>query len=144
MRALDIDTSVRNNTISWSDKEIPMVPREYWTEERILRHKTRLSKQPPIGTNTTGEAPTKESNATEALQAVTYEKANLEDVTQRCTNLSAEQQSKLLTILKDHEQLFLGCQGEWKGAPVSIKVIKGATPIWAKPYPVPLKNRQVF
>jgi hypothetical protein len=144
MRALDIVKSVRNNMISWSDKEIPMVPREYWTEERILHHKMRLSKQLPIGTNVTGKAPTEESNATEALQAVTYEKANLKDVTQRCINLSAEQQSKLLTVLKDHEQLFLGCRGEWKGTPVSIKVIKRAMPNWAKPYPVPLKNHQVF
>ncbi len=94
--------------------------------------------------NDADEAPTEESNATEALQAVTYKKANLEEVVQKCTNLNTEQQHKLLSVLKDHEQLFLGCQGEWMGDPVSIKVVKGATPIWARPYPVPLKNRQVF
>jgi hypothetical protein len=116
-------------------------------EERILLHRAWLSKQPLIGTeanNAPDEVPTKESNPTKALQAVAYEKANLKEVVQKCTNLNAKQQSKLLTVLKDHEQIFLGCQGEWKGDPVSIKVMKGATPIWARPYPVPLKNLQVF
>jgi hypothetical protein len=65
-------------------------------------------------------------------------------VVHKCQNLNVEQKGKLLTVLHDHEQLFLGCRGEWKGDPVSIKVIKGATPIGARPYPVPLKNRQVF
>ena len=39
MHTLDLDTSVRDNMISWGDKEIPMVPQDYWMEERILRHK---------------------------------------------------------------------------------------------------------
>ncbi len=85
MRALDLDTSVRDNTISWGDKEIPMVPRDYWTMERILRHKARLHKQPLIditANNDADKAPTEESNATGALQAVTYKKANLEEVVQ--------------------------------------------------------------
>ena len=42
MRELDLDTSVRTNTISWGEQEIPMVPRDYWTEERILKHKARI------------------------------------------------------------------------------------------------------
>ena len=35
MPTLDIDTSVRHNTISWHDKNIPMVSRDYWTAEQI-------------------------------------------------------------------------------------------------------------
>ena len=43
-----------------------------------------------------------------------------------------------------HRSLFLGKRGEWTGKPVSIETIEGVTPVWAKPYPVPLKNREVF
>ena len=36
MRELDIDTSLRNNTITWGeDIAIPMVQRGYWTSDRI-------------------------------------------------------------------------------------------------------------
>jgi hypothetical protein len=42
MRALDIDTSVRNNTISWSDKEITMVPRK---ESNVTRRDSANSRQ---------------------------------------------------------------------------------------------------
>jgi hypothetical protein len=46
MRKLDIDTSVRHNTISWHDNKISMVSRDYWTTERILQQKAKLSKKP--------------------------------------------------------------------------------------------------
>jgi hypothetical protein len=46
MRALDIDTSIRHNTISWHDTEIPMIPRNYWTAERIQQERKALHKQP--------------------------------------------------------------------------------------------------
>ena len=46
MRTLNLDTSIRHNTISWHDAKIPMVPRNYWTAERIQQHKAQLSKQP--------------------------------------------------------------------------------------------------
>lgn len=44
MRTLDIDTSVRHNTISWQDKEIPMVSRDYWTAKRIQQQRKKLNK----------------------------------------------------------------------------------------------------
>ena len=40
MQLLDLDTSVRDNTISWGDKRIAMVPRDYWTTERIQQQKS--------------------------------------------------------------------------------------------------------
>ncbi len=32
MQLLDLDTSVRDNSISWGNCEVNMVPRDYWTE----------------------------------------------------------------------------------------------------------------
>jgi hypothetical protein len=78
------------------------------------------------------------------LQAVNYEKENIKEVVERCVNFDSQQQSKLLIVLRTLEQLFLGCCSKWKGNPVSIKAMEGVKPVWAKPYPVPLKNHQVF
>jgi hypothetical protein len=47
-------------------------------------------------------------------------------------------------VLEKHAALFQGRRGEWKGNPVNIEVIEGSAPVWAKPYPVQLKNREVF
>jgi hypothetical protein len=36
MRELNLDTSVRDNTISWGEEQISMVPHDYWMVDRIL------------------------------------------------------------------------------------------------------------
>ena len=55
-----------------------------------------------------------------------------------------EQQVELLQVLSKHESLFAGRCGEWKGSPVTISLVEGAKPFGARPYPVPLKNCEVF
>ena len=42
MREIDLDTSVRDNTISWGDITTPMVPRNYWTETKIRHNYNRI------------------------------------------------------------------------------------------------------
>ena len=39
MRAIDLDTSIQENMISWGEEQIPMVPHNYWTKEWILQQK---------------------------------------------------------------------------------------------------------
>ena len=85
-----------------------------------------------------------EGNIVEALQPTNYKKADIEEVARSCRNRSIHQQNKLLLVLKSNQSPFAGKPGEWKGRPVMINLIEGAQPIWAKPYPVPLKNREVF
>jgi hypothetical protein len=46
MPALDIDTSICHNTISWHDNDISMISRDYWTMKRIKQQKKKLKKQP--------------------------------------------------------------------------------------------------
>ena len=112
MRLLDLDTSVRDNTISWSDCEVNMVPRDYWTAERILQQKSRLLKQqkPNDHTDTETEANqvSNEVFASEALRAADYKKADLDAIAQSCEVLDEQQKAKLLAILKQHEPLFQG------------------------------------
>ena len=148
MRLLDLDTSVRDNTISWGDCEVNMVPRDYWTTERILQQKSRLLKQPkPVNHDEmqidTTQAPN-EVFVSEALVAVSYKKADLNAIAQNCNALNKEQKAMLLSVLMKHEPLFQGTRGNWKGKPVSIEVVDGATPVWSKPYPTPLRNRDTF
>jgi hypothetical protein len=85
-----------------------------------------------------------EVSAFKALVAVNYKTADLNTITQSCNALDVQQKAKLLAVPKQHESLFQGKRGNWKGQPVSIEVIDGAVPVWSKPYPIPLKNRDTF
>ena len=143
MRLLDLDTSVRDNTISWGDERIAMVPRDYWTAERIQQQRSRLNRH-PAAMKSKSKPIEDEVSLAEALAPTNYTKANLPQTVEKCKNLTPKQKSKLLTVLLKHEELFQGQRGNWTGPPVSIELLNGADPVWAKPYPVPLKNREVF
>ena len=125
-----------------------MVPRDFWTSHRIIQQKSHLLKQvkhsidghPPHSLNHVPE----EVFASEALVAVNYMKADLNTITKKCQDITEDQQAKLLAVLKKHGPLFQGKHSNWKGQPVSIKVIDGTTPVWSKPYPTPLKNQNIF
>ena len=83
-------------------------------------------------------------NTTKALNLnpVSYLKANLGVITKSCSDLTITQQAKLLSVLEQHETLIQGMCGEWKGCPISIKIMDGAQPIWAKQYQLPLKTAE--
>ena len=44
MKCLDLDSSIRKGNISWGEQQIPMVPRNYWTEknQKPERHESSL------------------------------------------------------------------------------------------------------
>jgi hypothetical protein len=58
-------------------------------------------------------------HATQILDAK-YKKADLQSIVRdNCKHLSANQQNKLLQLLKKYETLFDGTLGDWKTKPVS-------------------------
>jgi hypothetical protein len=58
-----------------------------------------------------------------------YCKADLQSVVRdNCKHLSANQQKKLLQLLKKYESLFDDTSGEWKTKPVSFKLKEGVSP----------------
>jgi hypothetical protein len=118
MRLLDLNTSVRDNTISWGEKSIPMVPRDYWTAERIQQQKTRLNKQPTADPDLELEVD-EEIFVSEALLPVNYVKINLPEIAQNCKDFTSKEQAYLLVVLKKHAPLFQGQRGEWKENPVN-------------------------
>ena len=85
MRLLNLDTSVRDNTISWGDQSISMVPRDYWTAERIQQQKNRLNR---CSSNLESKSnQVRETNSAEALTPTNYVKANLPEIAKICKNL---------------------------------------------------------
>jgi hypothetical protein len=58
-------------------------------------------------------------------------------VKDNCKHLSANQQKKLLQLLKKYETLFDGTLGDWKTKPVSFQLKEGALPYHGRAFPVP-------
>jgi hypothetical protein len=70
-----------------------------------------------------------------------YEKANLRAiVTDNCTHLSNPEQTKLLELLQEFEELFNGTLGDWDCKPVSLQLKEGAQPYHGRPFPIPKKH----
>ena len=58
-----------------------------------------------------------------------YEKADLQSVVStNCTHLSPQDQSKLLELLTEFEELFDGTLGDWNTEPVSFELKEGSKP----------------
>ena len=57
-----------------------------------------------------------------------YKKANLQEVVNNCTHLSAKEQTQLLELLTKYESLFDGTLGAWKTMPIAFELKEGAKP----------------
>jgi hypothetical protein len=58
-----------------------------------------------------------------------YQKSDLQSIARdNCKHLSADQQKKLLQLLKKYETLFDGTLGDWKTRPVSFQQKEGVSP----------------
>ncbi len=95
-----------------------------------LRHNHSLAMEPQSAQDAT-------ERATRILYAK-YSKADLQSVfTDNCKHLSANQQKKLLQLLKKYELLFDGTLGDWKTKPVSFQLKEGVSPYHSQAFPVP-------
>jgi hypothetical protein len=88
---------------------------------QALRHNHSLSMEPQSTQDAT-------QCAIRILDAK-YSKTDLQSVVRdNCKNLSANQQKKLLQLLKKYESLFNGTLGDWKTKPVSFQLKEGVSP----------------
>ncbi len=79
-----------------------------------------------------------------SFKKAVYETPNLLEVTKRDgMKLTPPQQAMLLNILVKNQDVFKGGRGYYNGKLVGIKLKDNTIPYWAKPYPIPLKNREV-
>jgi hypothetical protein len=97
---------------------------------RALRHNQSLAMEPQSTQDAT-------RCATWILDAK-YSKADLQSVVRdNCKHLSADQQKKLLQLLKKYELLFDGTLGDWKTKLVSFQLKEGVSPYHDQAFPVP-------
>jgi hypothetical protein len=67
-----------------------------------------------------------------------YKTADLQLIVRdNCKHLSADQQKKLLQLLKKYDLLFDGTLGDWKTKPVSFQLREGVSPYHGQAFPVP-------
>jgi hypothetical protein len=151
MDLLGIDTSRTEKVITWgSNVTIPMVPTGYWTDNRIwslLLATAVNTEQAPDGdifaTFTNADAMPILPTST-FLQAI-YKKLDLHEIVKRDgSHLTSNQQALLFQVLAHNEAAFQGGKGEYTSAPVGIILKPNAKPWRAKPYPIPLKNRDIL
>jgi hypothetical protein len=66
-----------------------------------------------------------------------YQKADLQAIVRDNCKHSADQQKKLLQLLKKYKSLFDGTLGDWKIKPVSFQLKEGVSPYHGQAFPVP-------
>ncbi len=97
---------------------------------RALRHNHSLAMEPQSTQDAT-------EHATRILDAK-YSKADLQSVVRdNCKHLSADQQKKLLQLLRKYESIFDGTLGDWKTKPVSFQLKEGVSLYHSQAFPVP-------
>ncbi len=148
MDELGIDQSRTDKMINWGpDIEVPMVPLGYWTDTRvqsICKHTTSDKEYTETTVNEANLFSTAEKPVASFKKAV-YETPDLLEVAKRDgAKLTPAQQAMLLNVLVKNDDIFKGGCGSYNGEPVGIKVKDDAIPFRARPYPIPLKNREVL
>jgi hypothetical protein len=74
-----------------------------------------------------------------------YNKADLQSVVRdNCKHLSADQQKKLLQLLKKYESLFDGTLGDWKTKPISFQLKDGVSLYHSQAFPVPKIHKETL
>ena len=123
MSELGIDILNSTHTIKWDEAEIPLRPRDSTLEDSYF------IAEPEAVTQAT-------ARLTQILDAK-YEKADLKQVVKDVPELTAQEKSQLLKLLKAYEDLFDGTLGHWTGKPYNIKLKDDANPYYGRPYKVP-------
>ncbi len=74
-----------------------------------------------------------------------YDKWSIDEVIKdHCSHLNVKQQAELHQLLTRHAKLFDGTLGKYPGEPMHIEVEPGATPVYRRPYPVPVVHMAAF
>jgi hypothetical protein len=74
-----------------------------------------------------------------------YKKADRQSIVRdNCKHLSANQQKKLLQLLKKYETLFDGTLGDWKTKPVLFQLREGVSRYHGRAFPVPKNHKDTI
>ena len=141
MTKLGLITDYKRKVLTWDDISVPMRS-AYHTDSKPTFSRAEIRQ---IMTQTAEPIATQE--ATERIVKILdskYEKADLDEVAANAEQLNKPQQRKLLSLLKDFEDLFDGTLGHWETEPIDIELKPDHKPSSARYYPVPRINKATF
>ena len=141
MVKLGLITDYERKVLMWDGVSVPMRS-VYHTDSKPTFSRAEIKQ---IMTQTAEPIATRE--ATERIVRILdskYEKADLEQVAANAEDLDENQQKKLLSLLKDFEDLFDGTLGKWDTDPIDIETKPDHKPSSARYYPVPKINKATF
>jgi hypothetical protein len=128
LEQLPLDIKFSDRTMSWQEVTIPMKKADELDYQNINETVKQCYE--------TGHLHEVTQRTMEILDA-TYKKADLRDITSKCTYLPKEERAAQLKSLLRYEDLFDGALGTWNGPPVALRLKKDATPHFARPFSVP-------
>ncbi len=132
MKKFGIILDFKDKMITIDEVKLPMQNINYLQGSstlRALKLNHSLAMEPQSTQNAT-------KHVTPILDAK-YQKADLQSIVRdNCKHLSANQQKKLLQLLRKYELLFDGTLGDWKTKPVSLQLKEGVSPYHGQAFPV--------
>ena len=120
MTKLGLIMDYKRKVLTWDEISVPMRS-AYHTDSKPTFSRPEITQ---IMTKRTAE-PIATQEATERIVKILdskYEKADLDKVTADAEQLGKHQQRKLLSLLKDFENLFDGTLGHWETEPIDIEL----------------------
>ena len=141
MVKLGLITDYKRKVLIWDEVSVPMRS-VYHTDSKPTFSRAEIKQ---IMTQTAEPIATQE--ATERIVRILnskYEKTDLDQVAAGAEELDEHQQKKLLSLLKDFEDLFDGTLGKWNTDPIDIETKPDHKPSSARYYPVPKINKATF
>jgi hypothetical protein len=115
--------------ISWEDATVPIVPRGYWTKER-------LQETYPVSAISAAEKNFEDKSP--SMLAASYGKDQVDLRTLVPSHLKEHQQDKLYQLLSRYRSIFDGDLGTLPGKPVELELKSpDVRPYHGRAYPVP-------
>ncbi len=133
MKEFGIILDFKDKMITVDEVKLPMQNINYLQGSSTLRA-LKLDHSLAMESHSTQDAT---KRVTQILEAK-HKKADLQLIVRdNCKHLSADQQKKLLPLLKKYELLFDGTLGDWKTKPVSFQLREGVSLYHGQAFPVP-------
>jgi hypothetical protein len=117
-----------------------MVPCDFWTSQKIKNVATAWRNQ----NSKTAETKIDEELHLAEIKPADYKPTNIEEVVQQQTHhLTSEECNKLHSVLLHFQDLFKGQRGNYNGEPITLELLPGSKPFYAKPFSIPKAYQQV-
>jgi hypothetical protein len=124
MKKYGIILDFKDKMITIDDVKLPMQNINYLQGSSTL-HALKLNHGLSMEQQSTQDATKRVMRILDAK----YQKADLQSIVRdNCKHLHANQQKKLLQLLKKYELLFDGTLGDWKSEPGSFQLKEGVSP----------------